>query len=400
MLTFRNCSYRVVISDMTAKMGAGMASYIEASNSNASLSVIKWSDYDLYCHFVAGLVGEGLSRLFAASGSERPWLGEQLILSNHMGLFLQKTNIIRDYAEDSEQGRFFWPQECWGSPECGFSSQKDVASGIVETAPGSKKFKPVEGELGRRSMNVLSAMLLDALSHATYSLDYLAVLREQSVFNFCAIPQVMAISTLELMMNNPDVLKRNVKIRKSQAVQLILGATNPRDVAYTFRDFGRRMHAKLSPNDPYFTQWSIELGRIEIWSETFYPSWVTLKSAGTAGIDVRKEAMKQYAEERKKLAVQQARTKRAALGDGVAAESQMSTYANAALSAEARDAKNAQDTKDLLWMFTVMMILFTIIVVVAALIMFEIMVSRCVSLLSLMWLLTICNAFALPVVLD
>jgi farnesyl-diphosphate farnesyltransferase len=30
-----------------------------------------------------------------------------------MGLFLQKTNIIRDYREDLDDERKFWPQEVW-----------------------------------------------------------------------------------------------------------------------------------------------------------------------------------------------------------------------------------------------------------------------------------------------
>lgn len=54
-------------------------------------------DYDLYCHYVAGLVGIGLSKLFAASGRESADLATSTELANHMGLFLQKTNIIRDY---------------------------------------------------------------------------------------------------------------------------------------------------------------------------------------------------------------------------------------------------------------------------------------------------------------
>ena len=53
-----------------------------------------------YCHYVAGVVGLGLSRLWSASQWERPDMAEQDALSNHMGLFLQKTNIIRDYLED------------------------------------------------------------------------------------------------------------------------------------------------------------------------------------------------------------------------------------------------------------------------------------------------------------
>lgn len=64
-----------------------------------------------YCHYVAGLVGIGLSRLFSASEFEDPLVGEDTERANSMGLFLQKTNIIRDYLEDQQEGREFWPQE-------------------------------------------------------------------------------------------------------------------------------------------------------------------------------------------------------------------------------------------------------------------------------------------------
>lgn len=324
--------YKTVIADITAKMGAGMASYIEAS-SKTPLSVNTFGDWDLYCHFVAGLVGEGLSRLFSESGIERPWLGDQLQLSNHMGLFLQKVNIIRDYAEDSEQERFFWPKECWAAH--GFSSQPEVAKGIVETAPGSKKFRP-EGEAGKRGMAVLSSMLLDTMRHSTRALDYLTLLREQSVFNFCAIPQVMAISTIELMVNNPNVLRRNVKIRKSQAVQLILKSTNPRDVAYLFHEYvsicaahramrracsrirsptftppqSRKIHAKIPLDDANYVAWQVELARIESWCEHFYPSWIQPAGSeppkGTVssrGVDMRKPALERYAATRHQMAI-------------------------------------------------------------------------------------------------
>ena len=64
-----------------------------------------------YCHYVAGLVGIGLSRLFSASELESEEVGKDHSLANSMGLFLQKTNIIRDYLEDMQQGRHFWPKE-------------------------------------------------------------------------------------------------------------------------------------------------------------------------------------------------------------------------------------------------------------------------------------------------
>ena len=60
---------------------------------------------------MAGLVGIGLSRLFSASELESEEVGQDHKLANSMGLFLQKTNIIRDYLEDVHQGRHFWPKE-------------------------------------------------------------------------------------------------------------------------------------------------------------------------------------------------------------------------------------------------------------------------------------------------
>jgi farnesyl-diphosphate farnesyltransferase len=54
---------------------------------------------------VAGLVGIGLAKLFAASGLEGDHVGADEKSANSMGLFLQKTNIIRDFLEDLEQVR-------------------------------------------------------------------------------------------------------------------------------------------------------------------------------------------------------------------------------------------------------------------------------------------------------
>ena len=44
-------------------MGYGMAEFLEKD-------VVTVKDWELYCHYVAGLVGLGLSRLWAVSGLE------------------------------------------------------------------------------------------------------------------------------------------------------------------------------------------------------------------------------------------------------------------------------------------------------------------------------------------
>lgn len=77
-----------------------------------------------YCHYVAGLVGIGLSRLFSASELEDALVGEDTECANSMGLFLQKTNIIRDYLEDQQDGREFWPQEVTNSGDLGENNLK------------------------------------------------------------------------------------------------------------------------------------------------------------------------------------------------------------------------------------------------------------------------------------
>lgn len=46
--------------------------------------------------------------------------------------------------------------------------------------------------------------------------------------------------------------------------QLIMRATNPRDVAHMFRDYARKIHAKSTPKDPSFVKISITCGKVRL----------------------------------------------------------------------------------------------------------------------------------------
>jgi farnesyl-diphosphate farnesyltransferase len=190
--------YREVISDICKKMADGMCHFLETP-------VQTKKEYDLYCHYVAGLVGHGLTRLFASSGLENPRLADDLTVANHMGLFLQKTNIIRDYFEDISENppRIFWPREIWSSFTTDIHNFKDPR------------------HLGD-AKECLHAMIADALVHVPFVIEYMASLKERSVFLFCAIPQVMAIATLAKLYNNKDVFGDKVKIRKGLACKIML----------------------------------------------------------------------------------------------------------------------------------------------------------------------------------
>ncbi|KAI9283014.1 farnesyl-diphosphate farnesyltransferase [Umbelopsis sp. AD052] len=234
--------FQDVIADITKQMGNGMADYASGDHrENTAVATIK--DFDLYCHYVAGLVGWGLSDLFAASGLEDPSIANDKRLSDSMGMFLQKTNIIRDYREDLDDGRQFWPKEIWGQ-------YTDDFAGLV---------KP---ENAKTAQAVLSAMVLNVLEHIPDVLTYLKSLKNQSVFNFCAIPQVMAIATLALVFNNKDVYHRNVKIRKGTAVKLIMASTNMDNVVAIFREYIHVLSSKNDAADPNFINISIAVGKV------------------------------------------------------------------------------------------------------------------------------------------
>lgn len=186
--------YREVITEITHEMAIGMNKY-------AHETVGSYQDWDDYCYYVAGLVGIGLSRLFLASKLETSDKLANKSLSNEMGLFLQKTNIIRDFAEDLEQGRIFWPEESWKNKANTLKElQADEASGLA----------------------ALNETVLNALGHVPACLEFLECLENQQVFRFCAIPQLMAIATLKELYNNPEVLHKNVKIRKGKTAKYFI----------------------------------------------------------------------------------------------------------------------------------------------------------------------------------
>lgn len=72
-------SAKQVIADITRRMGAGMAEFVTKDLGQGTVSV---AEYNRYCHYVAGLVGEGLTRLFCATGVQGPELLKVPDLSN------------------------------------------------------------------------------------------------------------------------------------------------------------------------------------------------------------------------------------------------------------------------------------------------------------------------------
>jgi len=221
--------YQNVIVDITQRMGSGMAKYISSHECKTV------SEYDEYCYYVAGLVGIGLTRMFAVVDAVDPTFCSKEYLSNSMGLFLQKTNIIRDYLEDIEEGRTFWPREIWELYASKLEDFKDPAN--------------MEG-----ATRCLNHLVTDALRHVPDCLEYLAGAKDPKVFNFVSIPQVMAIATLAECYDNPKVFCCKVKVRRGVTAKLVMKSTNMKNIYQIFYRYAVSIRDRIPPQDPNASQ--------------------------------------------------------------------------------------------------------------------------------------------------
>lgn len=218
-------SCRSVISRITKEMGAGMAKFAGSH----IVSIDTTEQYDEYCHYVAGLVGIGLTDLFQMSGLEdRKQLAKPSTLTraNSMGLFLQKTNIIRDYLEDMTDGRTWWPEDIWSNHASElewFSKNPDA----------------------QKSVNCLNEMVCNALQLLPHCLDYMELISDPHSFQFCAVPQVMAIATLAKLYNNKKVFRGVVKIRKGLSAKLMIKTQTYSDFQAVIHDCSQDIVQKM-----------------------------------------------------------------------------------------------------------------------------------------------------------
>ncbi|CAG8731591.1 13204_t:CDS:2 [Cetraspora pellucida] len=237
--------FRDIIADIVNKMGNGMADYVKDGAHIHGVTVKTIKDFDMYCYYVAGLSGLGLTRLFVASGLESSDLASDTNLSINMGLYLQKTNILRDYLEDHLHGRKYWPEEIW-------SIYVKDSSDLKE--PGYET----------EALDCLSSVILNILNHVPVNLTYMNKLQNKSVFRFCSIPQVWALATLSKMFRNYETFQKIVKIRRGEAVK----CTSIHDIANFYLEYTRVIIHKNDRKDPNFMKISAACGKIEQWCTT------------------------------------------------------------------------------------------------------------------------------------
>lgn len=102
-----------VLKDTVDSMSAGMKRFVEIKQ-QGRLRLSSLVDVNRYCFFVAGVVGEVLTRVLTEQSQELEISAEekeglQLFDAFRFGLFLQKVNLLKDQKQDEKEGRFLVP---------------------------------------------------------------------------------------------------------------------------------------------------------------------------------------------------------------------------------------------------------------------------------------------------
>jgi farnesyl-diphosphate farnesyltransferase len=257
-------------------MEVGMADYAQAaSETGDSIHLTTMANYNLYCHYVGGIVGESLPRTLAVSGKE-PSSEFHAELAHSWALFIQKVDLIHDYREDVDQKRYLWPEEIWSRKEYGFSAIRELYQ-AVEADGGNET-----SEKAKKALYVQSEMIVDVLRHATDSLDYLSVMQYDGVLTAISRMLCVAIANLELCFMNREVFLWEVKFKNGEfdkvsnilffllefadmaktPIQYVSSSPTVHDTATTFRDYVRKIQARADVSDPNLLQISITCERV------------------------------------------------------------------------------------------------------------------------------------------
>jgi farnesyl-diphosphate farnesyltransferase len=166
-------------------MSTGMAEFQQRA-STSGLPDIRALNH--YCYYVAGVVGEMLTRLFCDYSPAIAAQHDKLTdLSVSFGQGLQMTNILKDVWDDLERGRCWLPRDVF----------KDTGFDLDALSPGV-----YTEEFGHGLTNLISI----ATQHLDYAMRYTLLIpkQETGIRNFCLWAIGMAVLTLRKINTHRD----------------------------------------------------------------------------------------------------------------------------------------------------------------------------------------------------
>jgi farnesyl-diphosphate farnesyltransferase len=201
------------------------------------------ADMDRYCYYVAGCVGEMLTRLFCQYSPEIARNKEEMLkLAVSFGQGLQMTNILKDIWDDAERGVCWLPQDIFS--QCGFELKN------LNTKTNDARFK-----------TGLERLISIAHGHLNNALKYTQLIpsHETGIRNFCLWALGMAVLTLKKIKENLGFTKsEQVKISRNSVKSTIfftklLGRSNSLlDMLFNFA--GQSLHLDDWTYNPNISQ--------------------------------------------------------------------------------------------------------------------------------------------------
>jgi farnesyl-diphosphate farnesyltransferase len=182
------------LSTCVETMAEGMPMF-QAENMHNGLP--KLTDMDSYCYYVAGCVGEMLTKLFCHYSPEiAKHQDEMLTLAVSFGQGLQMTNILKDIWDDAERGVCWLPQDIFS--ETGFDLKN------LSTKTNDANFR-----MG------LERLISVAHTHLHNALKFTQLIpgHETGIRNFCLWALGMAVLTLKK-------IKQNLGFTRSDEVKI------------------------------------------------------------------------------------------------------------------------------------------------------------------------------------
>jgi farnesyl-diphosphate farnesyltransferase len=222
------------------KMAQGMAYYQKRFSFGQLNPLENLEELEEYCYFVAGLVGEMLCNLFlqelpGISDKGRAMMQKTAV---SFGLGLQLTNISKDIVVDRKRGWSYIPKS--------IIAEKGLT--VEEFHAGTSMDKNLE---------ILEKLLQKTRGHLQDALQFtLAIPRQHVLIRlFCIWPLWMAMKTVAVLHNNPDLLNSNANVKISRStVKRILRRT-PLIAASNFllqQSFDKILANNILANPPRF----------------------------------------------------------------------------------------------------------------------------------------------------
>ncbi len=193
-----------------SKMSKGMAFFQSRFQFGEITPLGNIQDLEEYCYFVAGVVGEMLCNLFFQKLPHLSETARNTMRQNAVsfGLGLQMTNISKDIIADRDRGWSYIPKSI-----------------ITEEGLTVDEFH--SGVSMDKNLHILENLLRKTNGHLHDALNFtLAIPRTETALRlFCIWPLWMAVKTVSVLHNNPELLNSDaqVKISRSAVKRILLG---------------------------------------------------------------------------------------------------------------------------------------------------------------------------------